>query len=116
MLVAITGGGGFIGSYTIRALAAAGHEVRALVRPTSRREHIAPHVSAWVEGDAADRQVLAALVAGADAVIHNGADWDALERSPVTNFDRNVRASLELLEAARQARAAQFIFVSSVAV
>jgi nucleoside-diphosphate-sugar epimerase len=116
MLVAITGASGFIGSYTVKALAAAGHAVRALVRPTSRREHIAPFVTEWREGDAADPQVIAGMVAGAEAVIHNAADWDALKRSPVTSFEKNVLGSLRLLESARQAGVEQFLFVSSVAV
>ena len=116
MLVALTGASGFIGSYTAAALKKAGHEVRALVRETSRRDHVAAHVSEWRVGDAADPQAMAGLVAGADAVIHNAADWDALERSPATNFERNVLGSLRLLEAARLAGVGQFLFVSSVAV
>ena len=116
MLVALTGASGFIGSYTAAALRRAGHDVRALVRETSRREHIAAHVSDWRVGDAADPGVLAGLVAGVDAVIHNAVDWDALERSLATNFERNVMGSLRLLEAARVAGVEQFLFVSSVAV
>jgi nucleoside-diphosphate-sugar epimerase len=116
MLVAITGASGFIGSYTAKTLHAAGHRVRALVRRTSQREHIAPFVAEWVEGDIADAQSQAALVAGVEAVIHDAADWDALRRSPTTNFQRNVLASLQLLEQCRQAGVGQFLFVSSVAV
>lgn len=116
MLVALTGATGFIGSYTAAALRRAGHDVRALVRESSRRDHVAAHVSEWRVGDAADPQALAGLVAGVDAVVHNAVDWDALERSPVTNFERNVLGSLRLLEASRQAGVAQFVFVSSVAV
>ena len=116
MLVALTGASGFIGSYTAAALHKAGHTVRALVRETSRRDHVERHVAEWRTGDAADPQALAGLVAGVDAVIHNAVDWDALERSPATNFERNVLGSLRLLEAARQARVEQFLFVSSVAV
>src|SRR4051812_18280207 len=116
MLVALTGASGFIGSYTAQALHRAGHDVRALVRSTSRRDHIAPSVSEWREGDASDPQAVAGLVAGADAVIHNSADWDALERSPASNFEKNVLGSLRLLEAARVAGVQQFLFVSSVAV
>jgi nucleoside-diphosphate-sugar epimerase len=116
MLVALTGATGFIGSYTAAALHRAGHTVRALVRATSRRETVEQHVDQWQVGDATDPQTLAALVAGVDAVLHNAADWDALERSPVSNFERNVLASLRLLEAARLAGAGQFLFVSSVAV
>lgn len=115
MLVAITGATGFIGSYTIKALHSAGHQVRALVRSTSRREHVEPYVEQFVEGDIADPQSLAALVAGAEVVIHDAADWDALRRSPLTNLQRNVFASLQLLEQARQAGVEQFLFVSSVA-
>lgn len=114
MLVALTGASGFIGSYTARALHRAGHTVRALVRATSRREHIADVVAEWREGDAADPQAIAGLVAGAEVVIHNAVDWDALERSDVTHFERNVLGSLRLLDAARRAGVEQFIFVSSV--
>jgi nucleoside-diphosphate-sugar epimerase len=116
MLVALTGASGFIGSYTAAALARAGHEVRALVRASSRRDHIESFVADWRVGDAADPQAMAALVAGADAVVHNAADWEALERSPAVNFERNVLGSLRLLEAARLAGVDQFLFVSSVAV
>jgi nucleoside-diphosphate-sugar epimerase len=116
MLVALTGASGFIGSYAAKALHAAGHQVRALVRSTSKRDHIEPFVAEWREGDAADPQAMAGLVAGVDAVAHVAADWDALERSPVTHFERNVLASLKLLEASRQAGVGQFLFVSSGAV
>lgn len=116
MLVALTGATGFIGSYTAAALRRAGHEVRGLARQTSRRDHVEAHVSDWRVGDASDPQALAALVAGVDAVIHNAVDWDARERSPVDNFERNLLGSLRLLEAARLAGVGQFLFVSSVAV
>jgi nucleoside-diphosphate-sugar epimerase len=116
MLIAITGASGFVGSFTVAALHRAGHTVRALVRPTSRRDHIAPHVDDFRVGEIHDPQALAGLVAGADAVIHNAADWNALETGPVPSFERNVIASLRLLEAARQAEVEQFLFVSSVAV
>jgi nucleoside-diphosphate-sugar epimerase len=115
MLIALTGASGFVGSYTAKALHAAGHTVRALVRPTSRRDHIAAHVAEWREGELHDPQTLAGLVAGCDAVIHNGVDWSVRE-IPRRNFERNVLGSLILLEAARQAGANQFLFVSSVAV
>ncbi len=115
MLIALTGASGFIGSFTARALNARGHTVRALVRASSRRDHIARYVAEWREGELHDPQALAGLVAGVDAVIHNGVDWSVRE-IPTLNFERNVLGSLRLLEAARQARVEQFIFVSSVAV
>lgn len=116
MLVALTGASGFVGSYTARALARAGHTVRALVRPTSRREHIAEFVEEWRIGEQHDPQALAGLVAGVEAVIHASVDWNAREQGPTPNFHRNVLGSLQLLEAARLAGVEQFLFVSSVAV
>src|SRR5687767_6193604 len=82
MLVALTGASGFVGSYTAAALAGAGHAVRALVRPTSRREHVDRYVAEYREGDQHDPQALAGLVAGVDAVIHASVDWNAREQGP----------------------------------
>jgi dihydroflavonol-4-reductase len=115
MLVAITGASGFIGSYTVRALRSRGHRVRALVRQTSRRDHIESLVDEWRIGGLEDPQSLAGLVGGAEAVIHNGVDWDALERGPVPGFESNMLGSFRLLDMARQAGCEQFVFVSSVA-
>lgn len=116
MLVALTGATGFIGSKTAEALCRQGHEVRVLVRPTSRRDRVERFVTEWREGDFFDPQAQAGLVAGVDAVIHNAADWEALRQSPDVNFRKNVLGSLGLLERARLAGVGQFIFVSSVAV
>lgn len=116
MLVAITGASGLVGSYTAAALHKAGHEVRALVRSSSRRDHIAPFVSQWQEGELDDSQSLAGLVAGVDAVIHCGVNWDAVHSSPLLNIQKNLVGSLQLLELSRQFGVGQFVFVSSVAV
>ena len=116
MLVALTGASGFIGSYTAQALHRAGHTVRALVRASSRREHIAPFVAEWVVGEQSEAEPTRKLVTGAGAVIHIAADWSALRRSPADNFEQNVLGSLRLLETARLAGVRQFLFVSSVAV
>lgn len=116
MLVALTGATGFVGSHTAAALARAGHEVRALARATSRRDHVAPDVHEWRTGEVHDPQAVAGLAAGVDAVIHAAVDWDARATGPGPNFQRNVLASLNLLEAARLANVPQFLFVSSVAV
>jgi len=116
MLVALTGASGFIGSYTAAALKGRGHEVRALVRSTSRRDHIEPYVEQFRVGEQHDPQALAGLVAGVDCVIHAAVDWDARQEGPTPSFNRNVLSSLQLIEASRLAGVGQFIFVSSVAV
>jgi len=116
MLVAITGASGLVGSRTVQAISNAGHTVRALVRSTSRREHIADFVHEWRVGEQHDPQTQAGLVAGVDAVIHAAIDWNAREIGDGPNLQLNVLGSLLLLEAARVAGVSQFIFVSSVAV
>jgi nucleoside-diphosphate-sugar epimerase len=116
MLVALTGASGFVGSQTAQALFSAGHTVRALVRPTSRRDHIEPFVQEWYVGEQDDPQTQAGLVAGVEAVIHAAVDWNARQEGDGPNFRRNVLGSLQLLEATRVAGVEQFLFVSSVAV
>ncbi len=117
MKVALTGGSGFIGSYIARTLHAAGHEVRALVRETSRRDQIEPFVAEFVVGDQADEATQQKLVDGVGAVIHDAVDWDAVrDGDPIANARRNILGSLSLLEHSRRAGAGQFLFISSCAV
>lgn len=116
MLVSLTGASGFIGSHTAQALHRAGHRVRALVRVTSRRDHIAPFVTDWVVGTQSDPASMRKLVEGADAIIHNSIDWDFRNTSEIEVFEKNVLGSLVLLETAREASVGQFIFVSSASV
>lgn len=131
MHVALTGASGFIGSVTARHLVAAGHEVSALVRKTSRRDHIEPFVTRFVVGDQVDRDAWDELLELADCVIHASVDWQALreddgqEARPTTSptgylrhLQSNLIGSLELLRRARRGREKprQFIFLSTVAV
>jgi nucleoside-diphosphate-sugar epimerase len=115
MLVSLTGASGFIGSYTAATLHRAGHRVRALVRASSRRDHLEPHVAEWVVGTQNDPAGVEQLVRGADAVIHNSVSWNRGATVELPDVEDNVMGSLRLLESARLAGARQFIFVSSAA-
>ena len=65
--VLITGGTGFVGSHTVDALIAGGHEVRLLVRDANRlRREDVDHVV----GDATDADSVARALDGMDAVVH----------------------------------------------
>lgn len=114
MLVALTGANGFLGSHTAEALRNAGHDVRALIRVEPQRARIKKFVREWVIGDQTDPKVLERLASGAQVVIHTAMDWKALNRGPLPNFKRNELGSLQLLEAARNARVQQFLFVSTI--
>jgi len=115
MIVSLTGASGFIGSYTAAALNRAGHRVRALVRPSSRRDHIERHVDQWVVGEQSDPRSIDAMVDGVDCVIHSSIDWNAPEERDSENALNNTLASLRLLESTRLAGVKQFVFVSSMA-
>jgi nucleoside-diphosphate-sugar epimerase len=115
MLIALTGASGFIGSYTARALHRAGHRVRALVRSSSRRDHIELVVAEWVVGEQNEQEAVEQLVRGADAVIHNSVSWNRSATVELADLEDNIMGSLRLLETARLAGVRQFIFVSSVA-
>ncbi|MEQ8850825.1 MAG: NAD(P)-dependent oxidoreductase [Phycisphaerales bacterium] len=110
MRIALTGASGFIGSYTARRFAEAGHAVRALVRETSRRDHIADVIETFIVGDQYDADACERLIEDADVVIHNSVAWNF---RAADCGRRNTDASLRLLE---QSAPRRFVFVSSVAV
>ncbi len=68
--IALTGATGFIGSSLAPRLAAAGWQVRALVRPSSSRARLAGLSPEWIEGDLDDAASLRRLVSGAEVVVH----------------------------------------------
>src|SRR5437867_9241232 len=102
MLVSITGASGFIGSYTAAALHRVRHHVRALVRESSRRDHIEPFVTEWVVGTQNDPNSVNRLVSGGvDAVIHNAVSWNRIATVELPDIEDNVIGSLRILESAR---------------
>jgi len=121
MQVALTGASGFIGSFIVRELHAKGHRVTALVRATSRREHIEDAVDRFVIGNQADASCWDELLDGADGVIHNSADWEPLggyggipkPADFARHIERNLASSLNLL---RCSAPRPFVFMSTIAV
>ncbi len=74
MRVLVTGGTGFMGSHTVEALLAAGHQVRMFVRSTDRvgpaLDPLGVSVDEVVAGDVTDEGATEAAITGCDAVIH----------------------------------------------
>jgi nucleoside-diphosphate-sugar epimerase len=68
--VLITGASGFLGRYTVMSAVAAGHQVRALVRPGTAVPAGWPAEVEVVRGDVGDLRSLKAAVHGQDAVAH----------------------------------------------
>ncbi len=117
MRVAVTGASGFISSYLVRRLSAAGHKVTALVRPTSRRDHIAAAVDRFVVGSHADESCWPAFLEGSDCLIHAAVDrsaWADDHPDPLNlHLQSDLVGSIKLLRASAPQ---PFIFVSSMAV
>lgn len=117
MRVLITGGTGFVGAWTAKAVQEAGHQNRFLVRNPERLRTSAAKlgvdVSDFVVGDIADSVSTAAALDGCDAVIHCAAmvstDPARADEMLTTNFEgaRNV------LGAAAAAKLDPIIHVSS---
>jgi uncharacterized protein YbjT (DUF2867 family) len=107
-LVAVTGGTGFVGKATLAALEGAGYSVRAL----ARKAPATSGATEWVAGDLANRDALARLVAGAEAVVHIAGLTTAPD--PAHFEAANVAGTLALIEAATKAGVPRFVHVSSL--
>ena len=109
MILAVTGGTGFVGRRLIDLANERGHRVRALTRrPQEPRDGVK-----WIEGNLEDRDALERLVSGTDAVIHvagviNAPNAAAFEAG-------NVTGTLAMLAAATAAGTRRFVHVSSLA-
>lgn len=108
MILAITGGTGFLGGHVLRIAAERGHRVRAL----ARRVQLPRPGTEWIVGTLEDHSALAELCDGADAVIHIAG---AINAPDLVGFvAANVTGTASLLTAAEAARIARFIHVSSL--
>ena len=72
MRAIVTGAAGLIGAHIVRALVRDGHDVRCLVRPSSRRDQLDDLPVQWIVADVADADLDAAC-AGCDVAFHTAA-------------------------------------------
>jgi nucleoside-diphosphate-sugar epimerase len=108
----VTGGSGFLGSHLVEALVERGEEVRALVRPTSKIDHLKTLGVELVYCDLNDIEALAKAAKGVERVYHCAAlaaDWGAWE----TFHAANVTGVRNLLKASLEAKVSKFIHVST---
>ena len=109
MILAVTGGTGFVGQRLIEMAVARGHRVLALTRlPQEAREGVE-----WIEGSLENRDALERLVSESDAVIHVAGVINAPDAA---GFEAgNVTGTLAMLAAATAAGTQRFVHVSSLA-
>jgi UDP-N-acetylglucosamine/UDP-N-acetyl-alpha-D-glucosaminouronate 4-epimerase len=121
MKVLVTGGGGFIGSNLVRALAERGDDVRVLDNfSTGNRANLAGLADdvEVVEGELRSYERVHAATRGVEVVFHQGA-LPSVPRSvqdPLTTGAVNVEGTLNVLLAARDEGIRRVVFASSSSV
>jgi dihydroflavonol-4-reductase len=113
--ILVTGASGFVGSAVAGALARRGYPVRALVRPSSRRDHLGGLDLEFVEGDLRDTASLRPALQGARYLFHVAADYRLWARRPEEILEANVEGTRRLMEEARRAGIERIVYTSSIA-
>ena len=109
MILAITGGTGFVGSTLIDLALADGHQLRALTRrPQAPRDGVT-----WIEGALDTPEALDRLVMDAEATIHVAGVVNAPTRAGFAAG--NIDGTHEMIAAALRAGVRRFVQVSSLA-
>jgi dihydroflavonol-4-reductase len=115
MKTLITGASGFVGSAVLRQLIAAGHTMRALVRPNSDRRNLAELPVEIVTGDLTDRASLDRALLGCSALFHVAAVYRLWGPQPQEIYEANVNGTRNLMIAAANAGVKRIVYTSSVA-
>lgn len=117
----VTGGAGFIGSNIVEELVRRGEKVRILDNFfTGKRENIALFLEdvELIEGDLRRLDTVRQATEGVDYILHQGA-FPSVQRSidnPLDTDETNVRGTLNLLVAARDAGVKRVVYASSSSV
>ena len=115
MTILITGATGFVGSAVLRQLVAAGHRVRALVRPDSDRRNLEGVAVEIAVGELRDPSSLDRAAAGCSGLFHVAADYRLWAPKTDGMYQTNVTGTRNLMLAAAQAGVARIVYTSSVA-
>jgi UDP-glucose 4-epimerase len=120
MTILVTGGAGYIGSHTVRALLDAGQRIVVIDNLSTGFSHFVPEGVPLFIGDAADENLVEGVIAAHDvrAIIHFAGSVvvpDSL-RDPLGYYRNNTMTTRNLLNAAVRCNVGRFIFSSTAAV
>jgi len=119
VIVAVTGGAGYVGAMVIDELLAAGHEVRALDNLLHGQEDVAAGLEQRgvevLRGDIRDPGARRQVLKGADGVVHLAAivGDPACARDPELSHEVNVVGSQGLVDDARELGLERLVFAST---
>lgn len=118
MRIAVTGGTGYLGAHTVKALLEAGHAVQLLVAPGCADEPVIARLRELgdvtvLDGDVRDSGVIAALLDGCDAVLHAAGVVGTDDRRAQLMWDINAHATEAILIRAVTAGLDPVVSVSS---
>ncbi|MFL5398544.1 MAG: NAD-dependent epimerase/dehydratase family protein [Myxococcales bacterium] len=116
MHVIVTGGAGFIGAHTCRALLAKGHRVTAVDDLSHGKREAVPEGAELLVLDVRDPKLMGEMERlRPDAVVHLAAQMDVRKSvaDPLWDASINVLGTLSALESARRASVRRFVFASS---
>ena len=118
MRVLVTGGTGFVGSQSAKALKEAGHFVRLLVRSEHKAvsifERLGVEIDEILLGDITDKEAVEAAVKGCDAVIHSAAMVATAEKYADEVYKTNIGGTQLVIDSSLAAGVNKIIYVSSV--
>jgi UDP-glucose 4-epimerase len=118
--ILVTGGAGYVGSVTVDAFLAAGHDVVVLDDLSTGHRSAVPDGARLIVGDYTDRVTTGAVFAeeSVDAILHCAARSLVGEslKQPARYFEQNVAGGIALLEAAREAGVQRVVLSSTAAV
>lgn len=113
MHIFLTGASGFVGSYVLRALLAAGHSARCLVRDLDLKRAAENKKVEYVRGDILKPKTLTGLARGCDAVIHLVGIIDEQPDKGITFEAVHFRGTKHVVEEARDAEIEHFVLMSA---
>lgn len=119
MNILVTGGAGYIGSHTVRALIKAGHKPVIVDNFSRGHKAAVPQGIPCIEMDIADPNIVDLMNDYAiEGIMHFAAHSQVGESmvNPAIYYENNVVGSWKLIESARQAGVKHFVFSSTAAV
>jgi len=120
MKVLVTGGTGFTGSHSVRALLAAGHSVRLLVRDADKLRRIyEPHglaIRDFIVGDMTDAGAVEKALAGCDGVLHAAALVEMRRAGARRMEETNARGVDLVVGGAARRGLPSIVYVSSLSI